>query len=482
MSTVLENREPFRSCFGYALLRDEQGEDMHKSKGNAIWFEDAAERMGVDVMRWLFCRHNPTANLNFGWHSGDEVRRGFILTLWNTYSFFVTYANIDRFEGAGGRRKRSRSELDRWMLSGLNQLIADVTADLEEFDSAAATRASSRLPRTSRTGTSGAAGVASGRAKTTRTSAPPTRRCTRALSRSAELLAPFMPFLAEEMYQNLVRSHDSAAPESVHLCDWPVADLSLVDERLDEDTRLVMRLVSLGRAARSKAGIKVRQPLSRAYVKVRDRSEEEAARRLEGQILDELNVKEIAFVKDESEFVEYQVRPNVALLGPKYGGALRQIEEELRKLDAASVAARGGRGATGDVGEWTLEPAELQVTPIDREGYRTAMESGYAVTVPTEIDAELLDEGLAREIVHRLQTMRRNAGFDIADRIVTYYQADEDIQRVMDELRRLHAAGDAIGRYAGGGAAGGCLSRGARCRRAQGLAGGATGIDAPIVE
>ena len=228
-----------------------------------------------------------------------------------------------------------------------------------------------------------------------------------------------------------VRSHDDSAPESVHLCDWPEADLSLVDPRLDEETRLVMRLVSLGRAARSKAGIKVRQPLACAYVKVRARLEEEAARRLEGQILDELNVKELVFGRNEGEFVEFQARSNAALLGPKYGGALREIEEALRGLDAASVAQAVGEGTLVEAGGFTLEPAELLVNAVDKEGYRTAMESGYAVTVPTEIGAELLDEGLAREIVHRLQTMRRNAGFDIADRIVTYYQDDPDIRRVI---------------------------------------------------
>ena len=430
MSTIIEDREPFRSCFGYALLRDEQGEEMHKSKGNAIWFEDAAERMGVDVMRWLFCRHNPTANLNFGWHTGDDVRRGFILTLWNTYSFFVTYANIDRFDPLA-EAQAQRSELDRWILSNLNKLVDAVTADLEEFDSATATRRvesfaedlSNWYVRRSRRRFWKSEDDADKRA-----AYDTLYTCLVTLSR---LLAPFIPFLAEEMYQNLVRSHDASAPESVHLCRWPGADLSLVDERLDEETRLVMRLVSLGRAARSKAGIKVRQPLARAWIKVRARSEEEAARRLGSQILDELNVKDLVFGVDEGGFVEYQVRPNTALLGPKYGGDLRKVEEALLKLEPASVARAVAEGDSVVAGDWTLEPSELSVSAVDKEGYRTSMESGYVVTIPTEIGAELLDEGLAREIVHRLQTMRRGAGFDIADRIVTYYQDDAHMRRVM---------------------------------------------------
>ncbi len=401
---------------------------MHKSKGNAIWFEDAAERMGVDVMRWLFCKHNPVANLNFGWHSGDEVR-SFFMTLWNTYSFFVTYANIDLYLPAAV--EKPRAELDRWILSNLNKLVEEVTNDLEDFDSMTATHRveafvedlSNWYVRRSRRRFWKSEDDADKRA-----AYDTLYTCLVTLTK---LIAPFTPFLAEETYQNLVRSHDVSSPESVHLCDWPEADLSLVDERLDEETRLVMRLASLGRAARSKAGIKVRQPLARAYVKVRARSEEQAAKRLEAQILEELNVKELAFVEDEGRFVDYQLRPNAALLGPKYGGALRQIEEALRVLDPGAVARSVAKGTPVVAGEWTLEPGELSVSAVDKEGYRTAIESGYAVTAPTVIEPELVDEGLAREVVHRLQTMRRNAGFDIADRIVTFYQDQPDLSRVM---------------------------------------------------
>ena len=431
MSTVLEDREPFRACFGYALLRDEKGEEMHKSKGNAIWFDEAAERMGVDVMRWLFARHNPTANLNFGWHSGDEIRRGFILTLWNTYSFFVTYANIDRFVPGAATGVRPSADLDRWILSGLNQLIDRVTAALEEFDSMTATRhieafvedLSNWYVRRSRRRF-----WKSEDDTDKRTAYETLYTCLATLSR---LLAPFVPFLAEELYQNLVRSHDATAPESVHLCDWPVADMSLVDERLDGEIRLVMRLVGLGRSARSKAGIKVRQPLARAFIKVRARSEQAAVRSLAGQIQEELNVKELTLVDEESEFVSYEARPNPAALGQKYGRELGAIGEALRDLDPRAVADALSRREPVIAGRWTLEPGEIDVAAHDREGFATAAEYGYLVAIPSEITPELADEGLAREIVHRLQTMRRNAAFDIADRIVTYYRDGDDLRRVM---------------------------------------------------
>jgi isoleucyl-tRNA synthetase len=434
MSTVLEDHEPFRACFGYALLRDEKGEEMHKSKGNAIWFDDAAERMGVDVMRWLFARHNPTTNLNFGWHSGDDIRRGFILTLWNTYSFFVTYANIDRFVPEGMNSPEATVDLDRWILSGLNQLIDKVTASLEEFDSMTVTRLieafvedlSNWYVRRSRRRFWKSEDDAD-----KRTAYQTLHTCLVTL---CKLLAPIVPFLAEEMYQNLVRSHDNEAPESVHLCDWPKPDMSMVDERLDGGIRLVMRLVSLGRSARSKAGIKVRQPLGRAFLKVRARSEEEGVRHLAAQIQDELNVKELALVEDEGEFVSYQVKPNPAALGPKHGRELEAISRELQAVDPREVATIVSRGEPVVVGEWTLEPGEVEVAVKDREGFATAAEYDYLVAIPTEITRELADEGLARELVHRLQTMRRNAGFDIADRIVTYYQDGDDIRRVMEDF------------------------------------------------
>ncbi|MDZ4278921.1 MAG: class I tRNA ligase family protein, partial [Dehalococcoidia bacterium] len=268
MSTVLEQREPFVTVLGHGLVRDEQGEEMHKSKGNAIWFDDAAERMGVDVMRWLFLRHNPAHNINFGWAAGDEMRRAFFLTLWNTYAFFVTYANIDGWRpderGKGQGPGVKGNELDRWITSELHQLIADVTAGLEGYDTMAPVRGiesfvedlSNWYVRRSRRRFWKSVDDAD-----KREAYETLFDCLVTLSK---LLAPFAPFLADELYQNLVRSHDGSAGlttggetnASVHLCDWPVADSSLVDTVLNDEARLVMRLASLGRSARSKAGIK----------------------------------------------------------------------------------------------------------------------------------------------------------------------------------------------------------------------------------
>ncbi len=433
MSTALENREPFQTVLGHGQVGDEQGEEMHKSKGNAIWFDDAAERMGVDVMRWLFLRHNPAQNVHFGWAAGDEVRRSFVLTLWNTYAFFVTYANIDGWQPgpASKTSEAEESELDRWLVSELHQLIADVTAGLDDYDTLNPARRietfvedlSNWYVRRSRRRFWKSEDDADKRSAY--------RTLHGCLATLSKLLAPFTPFLAEEMYQNLVRSQDSDAPPSVHLCDWPAADASLVDERLSDEVRLVMSLVSLGRSARSKAGIKVRQPLARVFVKVGGPEEEDALGRLESQLLEELNVRELVLMHDESDFLRYEVRPNLPVLGPKYGAAVAQIREALAKQEPAAVAEAVAASRGVEVAGHRLEPGEILVSTVEEEGFASAQEGGRVVVVDTEVPPALLDEGLARELVHRIQNLRRDAGFDISDRITTYWQADDDIRRVL---------------------------------------------------
>jgi isoleucyl-tRNA synthetase len=434
MSTVLENTEPMRTVLGHGQVRDEHGEEMHKSKGNAIWFDEAAERMGADPMRWLFMRQNPALNMNFGFGAGDEVRRTLILTLWNTYAFFVSYANIDGWQPSAGVRGQGsgvRNELDRWLLSELHQLVAEVTASLDAYDTMTPCRRieafvedlSNWYVRRSRRRfwKSGS--------DTDKRSAYETLYET--LVTLAKLIAPVMPYLADELYQNLVRAHDASAPASVHLCDWPQADAALIDRVLNDEVRLVMRIVSLGRSARSKAQIKVRQPVARVFVKVRAPVEEDALRRMESQVLEELNVRELVVIHDESDFVRYEVKPNLPVLGPKYGGDVAQIRQALAQQDPAAVAASIAQGHNVELAGHELLPNEVLVTTVEREGFASAQEAGYIVVLDTEITPELRDEGLAREIVHRIQNLRRDAGFDISDRITTYWQSDEDVRLVL---------------------------------------------------
>jgi isoleucyl-tRNA synthetase len=438
MSTALEERPPFLTVLGHAMVRDEHGEEMHKSKGNAIWFDDAADTMGADVMRWLFMRQNPAHNVNFGYGPADEVRRGMFLTLWNTYAFFVTYATLDGWNLTPGASpsggEGSLSELDRWVLSELHALVRDVTDALHDYDAAAATklieafvedlsnwyvRRSRRRFWKSESDSDKAAAYAT---------------LYEVLTTLAKLIAPFVPFLAEEMYQNLVRALDGDAPESLHLTDWPMPDASKIDRALSDETRLIMHVSSLGRAARAKAQIKVRQPVSELFVKLPSPSQEQALERLAPQLLEELNVKALRVVRDQSDFLRFEVKPNLKLLGQKFGKGVQDIARELAAADDARLeeiasAVAAGRGV--DVAGKHLDAGELLVNGREREGFASAEEHGKVVIVSTEMTPELEREGLAREIVHRIQNLRKEAGFEIADRIRTYYTGDDSLREAM---------------------------------------------------
>ena len=439
MSTALESSEPCRTIHSYALMRDEKGEEMHKSKGNAIWFEDAAERMGVDAMRWLYCRHNPAANLSFGYGTADEVRRRFIIPLWNVYSFFVTYANIDRYDhSTAAPEVEKRPELDRWIISELNSLIAEARDALESYEPDRAARdvesfveyLSNWYVRRSRRRfwKSGMLDRSNGGADEDKLSAYATLyECLLTLTR---LLAPFMPFMTESMYQNLARSGDGRC-ESVHLESYPEADMAKVDRRLSDATRLAMRVASMGRAARSKAGIKVRQPLEQALVKLRAPEETELLAQVAPQVQEELNVKDLVPFTDEAQVMEFSVQANMPLLGPKYGKALNKVIEGLTAADPREIHARVNSGQGVEIEGYSLEPDEVLVTGTDLEGFSVASEGGYTVAVTTSVSPELALEGLARELVHRIQNMRRSAGFDIADYIVTCYQGSAELDEVM---------------------------------------------------
>ena len=479
MSTVLENTAPFKSVFSYALMRDDKGEEMHKSKGNAIWFEDAAERMGVDAMRWVFLRQNPALNINFGFRSADEVRRRFIIPLWNVYSFFVTYANIDRYDATAEAPPVSeRAELDRWILSELNQVVAEVTDAFENFDPDRAARhvegfveyLSNWYVRRSRR-RFWKAGILAENADADKHGAYATLYdCLLTL---IKLIAPVMPFMTEQMYQNLAGSTGKAR-ESIHLDDFPLADESLIDESLSSATRMIMQLSSMGRAARQKAGIKVRQPVQTMKVLVSSEAGKATVEALSDQLREELNVKDVEVIYDSEgmgsiQFWDWKVSPNMSILGPKYGPRLREITQGLAKMDAREVVTKMLHhqqivipsmdeslppielGASMDElsrihdsappssaflsadaadAKWTgiFDILEERISP---EGFAAEEDRSYSVALSTEITPSLRLEGDARELVHGIQNMRRSADFDIADHIVTYYESSPELDAVV---------------------------------------------------
>ncbi len=447
MSTIIERRAPFRTVQTYATLFAEDGRPMHKSWGNMIEFNEAADTMGVDVMRWMYCAHKPETNLLFGYHRADETRRRFLIPLWNVYSFFVTYANLDgwmpsRAQAAGDGASLPRgelSELDRWILARLNQVVARVTETLDGYDPYAATLAIEPLLDDLTNWY-----VRRSRRRFWKSEHDADKEAAYAtlyqvLVTLVKLLAPMVPFVTEVMYQNLVRSLDGDSEESVHHCSWPVVDDAAIDQGLLEQMGLAVRIAGLGRSARSTANIKLRQPLARARVYGGD-GVVNLPESLADLVADELNVKEIRFVESEAELVDYEIGLLPNLLGPKHGPRFPRLRQALASLspDQARALARRLRAGLGAVVETEdggpaieLLPEETEVRLHGREGYALAEERGLIVAVEVELTPELEREGLARDLVRRIQTLRKEADYALDDRIVTYFLGDEEIRSVV---------------------------------------------------
>ncbi len=437
-SVAVTGRAPFKNVYTYALMRDEHGEEMHKSQGNAIWFDDAAEEFGVDAMRWLFSTVNPSQNLNFGPNVVSEVRRRFILPLWNSYSFFVTYANLDGWTPPAKPTPMSeRTLLDRWILSRANQLIATVRQNFDAYNPTTAARAIEHFVVEELSNWY----IRRNRRRFWKPESDADKSAAyetlyEALVIVSKLIAPYIPFLAEEMYRNLVTTVDAKAPESVHLTDFPEADGSLIDEQLSREMSAVLAVVKLGRAARSEANIKVRQPLPAILVHTPDPADAEAVVRLKDQILDELNVKDVRALTELGEVLSYDVKPNLPVLGPKYGKQLGAIRGALGKLDPSAVAAKVNAGENlpielPDGSTVELLPSELLVGMQKKEGFAAAQSENATVVLDTELTPELIAEGKARDVVRALQDLRKQLELNIDDRIAVRYEVSDDMADVI---------------------------------------------------
>jgi len=442
LSTLIAKQPSYENVIVLGLILDGKGEKMSKSKGNVVNPWEVMNEQGADALRWyLFTSAPSSLPRRFSAELVGESLRRFMLTLWNTYSFFVTYANIDGFDpeahvgywsydiGGPALSSAPPSELDRWIVSELNDLVANVTAD---FDSYSPTEAGRRVqefvdqlsnwyvrrgrrrywrPLEGERG-GGEDGQAGDEDKTW--AYVTLYSCLFTLSK---LMAPMTPFLADAMYRNLSPSNSL---DSVHLVDFPKADPSLIDDDLDRAIRLAMRVASLGRAARSKGKLKVRQPLARVIVRARP----EDARYLPiiaDQVLEELNVKALEVATDDV-LAGFRLRPNLPILGPKYGKQVGAIRAALEVADAASIAAQLRGGGTVTVGGFTLDESEVLVDVEEREGFAVSIDSsgGLMVGLDTDLTSELETEGMAREIVHRIQNARKAAGLEIEDRITAY--------------------------------------------------------------
>ncbi|MBN1486356.1 MAG: isoleucine--tRNA ligase [Anaerolineae bacterium] len=450
MSTVFENKPPTKIVHGYSLLFAEDGRQMHKSWGNAIWFDDAAEKMGVDTMRWMYLNQKLDQNLLFGYGKADETRRRFIIPLWNVYAFLVTYARIDNWTPPAellshpatlddGFAKvedpwtadAAPTVLDRWIMARLRETIEQVTAGMESYIPLRISQPveaflddlSNWYVRRSRRRFWAARGE-SATSDADKEAAYQTLYVV--MVTLAKLLAPTMPFMTEIMYQNLVCTVDESAPESVHHCLWPEAvSLNAEEQMLVASMGAVRQAATLGHSVRATANMKVRQPLARALIATDPRRREGLSQLLD-LLADELNVKEIDFVAEEGELVEYKLLPQNRVLGPKFGKQFPLVRKALNEVDAAQAVAKLNAGENlnltlQDGTEVVLASDEVLVQTHAREGYGVAGEGGLVVALDTALTPELEQEGLAREIVRRVQELRKQADYNLTDRIRVQY-------------------------------------------------------------
>jgi len=438
----MENKAPFKTLLGHALVRDEHGDEMHKSTGNAIWFDDAAEKMGVDVMRWIYCGQNPTNNLNFGYGVGDLVRRRVFSTWWNVYSFFVNYARLDGFDPKGEAVAYEQlQDIDKWLLSKMQVLIKKANESLADFNVMEMVQCADdfverlsnwyvRRNRRRYWRPKNASDVDKLAAYQT---------LYRVLVDLCKVLSPVVPFVTEDMYQNLVRSFDSDAPESVHHCDYPQVDESLYNEELAEDMDLVADVVSRVLSIRETNQIRVRQPLQR-LIAVADNHQAETLKRFEGHILDELNIKQLEFVGSIDDYVSYKIKPNHKSLGPKYGRDIKTISQLLGEASANDIARKAANGEQivlqDGANSWELQSDDVVVESSYAENIVVNDGTAPILVVDIAITDELRREGLARDIVRHIQQRRKDIGLEIQNRIrVAYSCDDETVNAAIDEHR-----------------------------------------------
>jgi isoleucyl-tRNA synthetase len=441
-STLLFNKAPYKNVIVLGHVQDENGQKMSKSKGNAVDPFDALNKYGADAIRWYFYINSaPWLPNRFHGKAVVEGQRKFMSTLWNTYAFFVLYANIDNFDATKYTLNYDKLPvMDKWLLSKLNTMVKTVDADLDSYKIPEAARAlqefvddmSNWYVRRSRE-RFWAKGMEQDKINAYMT-------LYTALVTVAKAAAPMIPFMTEDIYQNLVRSIDADAPESIHLCDYPEVNEAWIDKDLEANMEELLEIVVLGRACRNTANIKNRQPIGTMYVKA-----EKAMDKFYTDIIaDELNVKEVKFADDVESFISYSFKPQLRTVGPKYGKLLNGIRTALSEIDgtAAMKELRDNGVLVLDIAGNRVELAEedLLIETAQSEGYVTETDGETSVVLDTNLTPELIQEGFVREIISKIQTMRKEAGFEVMDKIIVYAKDNDKIMDIMkanqDEIKR----------------------------------------------
>ena len=445
-STLLFNKAPYENVIVLGHVQDENGQKMSKSKGNAVDPFDALETYGADAIRWYFYTSSaPWIPKRFSGKLVQEGQRKFMGTLWNTYAFFVLYANIDQFDATKYTLDYEKlSVMDKWLLSKLNSAIKGTDENLANYRIPEAAKVldefvddmSNWYVRRSRE-RFWAKGMEQDKINAYMT-------LYTALVEICKAAAPMIPFMTEEIYQNLVRSINTEAPESIHLCDFPAVNEAWIDKELEKNMDEVLKIVVMGRACRNSANIKNRQPIGNMYVKAPNVLSEYFVEIIE----DELNVKKVNFTEDVSAYTSYTFKPQLRTVGPKYGKFLGQIQKALAELDGnkamAELKADGVLALPTVSDDVKLSEEDLLITMTQMEGYVTEGDNTVTVVLDTNLTPELVEEGFVRELISKIQTMRKEAGFEVMDKISIYYHADEKVADIFHKYGN-DIMGDVLG-------------------------------------
>ena len=441
ISTLLFNKAPYENVIVLGLVQDENGQKMSKSKGNAVDPFDALQTYGADAIRWYFYTSSaPWLPSRFAGKTVVEGQRKFMGTLWNTYAFFVLYANIDNFDATKYSLEYDKlAVMDKWLLSRLESTVKAVDDNLANYRIPEAAKAlqsfvddmSNWYVRRSRE-RFWAKGMEQDKINAYMT-------LYTALVTVAKAAAPMIPFMTEDIYQNLVKSINASAPESIHLCDFPEVHENWIDPKMEEDMADLLEIVVMGRAARNTANIKNRQPIGTMYVK----SEFQLSEFYKEIIEDELNVKEVVFKDDIADFISYSFKPQMRTVGPKYGKLLNKIKTTLSELDGnkamAELKSTGELKLDIDGQEIVLLEEDLLIDMAQMEGYVSESDHTITVVLDTNLTPELIEEGFVRELVSKIQTMRKEAGFEVMDKIRVYAKDNDKIVSIMknhgDEIK-----------------------------------------------
>ena len=434
MAAVMEQKPPFKTLLGHALVKDETGRDMHKSWGNTIWFEDAAEKMGVDVMRWMYASQNPEHNLNFGYSIADDVRKN-LITLWNTYSFFVTYANLDEFNPENDIVSfEEYTDLDKWIISKMQNLIKEsndcysqfrvfhlmrsITKFIDDLSNWYVRRSRRRFWRSENNIDKKAAYSA----------------LYEVLIDLIKIISPIVPFVTEKMYQNLIINKGSR--ESIHLCDFPIFNEKFHNQELINNIDAIISIVSLGRSARNRVNIKNRQPLQKVFIYTPNSKNiilDEVAQK---EILEELNIKECNFIERADEIVSFEIKPNFASLKERFDSKMKEVIEKINQIDNSDkmkMINDGGILINLNGNEEKISRDELVIDEISKDGISTSSLNGIVVGVDTNISDKLLKEGIVRDVIRHVQNFRKESDLKVQDRINISIKSDDSVIGAIEE-------------------------------------------------